>query len=193
MPANIEVKARVPVVAILEDRLGALAGEPAANVTQEDVFFAVPKGRLKLRRESNQSGEFIYYQRADESGPKYSAYFRSRPDDLAETEDELRRLFGAKAIVRKTRRLYWVEGARIHLDEVDGLGSFVEIEVPVRDDGEHRARAQAAHLMKLLGIDDEDLVSEAYEDLLTSAQVATNRPAGTARVDRAGLLQNSPR
>jgi len=166
MPANIEVKARVRTLDKLQERIQSMAGEPAGKFIQEDVFFDVPRGRLKMRAETNRPKEFIYYQRADETGPKYSAYFRHESADPLGTEEELRRLFGAKATVRKMRTLYWLEGARIHLDNVEGLGFFVEIEVPVKPGHVHRARALAQHLIERLGIAREDFIPVAYEELL---------------------------
>jgi predicted adenylyl cyclase CyaB len=170
MPANIEIKARVHSPNEVSARVRALAGDPAGTFCQEDVFFRVPRGRLKMRVQSDNSVEFIYYQRSEHSVPMYSAYFRASPANSNETENELRRLFGTKGTVRKTRTLFWLNGARIHVDDVEGLGHFLEIEVPVSNPSRaHHARALADEIISCLRIPSEDFVCQAYEELLANA------------------------
>jgi adenylate cyclase len=150
-------------------RVREVAGEPARVFSQEDVFFQVPRGRLKMRLESDSQAEFIYYQRADKPGPRFSSYFRYRPSNAVEVEAELSCLFGKKGIVKKTRKLFWLEGARIHLDEVQGLGQFLEVEVPISRPSEiHHASALAYRIISSLRIERSDFESRAYEELLAS-------------------------
>lgn len=167
MATNVEIKARVRNAA----RFSALAGEVSDTretvIRQEDVFFRSPKGRLKLRILSPSSGQLIYYERTDAAGPRPSNYFlfeTSRPDLLLGVLDKA---FGIRGRVKKTRSLFMAGSARIHLDEVEGLGTFAEIEVVL---GPHQSAEEgttiANRLMKTLGLEVSDLVTTAYIDLL---------------------------
>lgn len=151
MPINIEIKARVADLDRLRQRVENLVVRPAEVLQQEDIFFNIEEGRLKLRRQGDGTGQLIYYNRPDADGPKasdYEIYFSKAPDRLrAILADSL----GERGIVKKTRRLYWVENTRVHLDEVVGLGSFMELEVVLKegqtpDEGEATARDLCALL-----------------------------------------------
>jgi predicted adenylyl cyclase CyaB len=166
MPRNIEIKARVADLAAVESRARALAAEAALDVEQDDTFFACANGRLKLRAFGDGHGELIHYVRADDAGPKESDYVMTStaaPDAL---RDILERALGIRGRVRKARRVYLVDRTRIHLDRVEGLGSFVELEVVLRE-GESAAAGErvAQDLMARLGISQAALVRGAYLDL----------------------------
>jgi len=171
MAMNVEIKARIKDVDALRDRIEAISGAPCEEIHQEDTFFPVPKGRLKLRILSLERGELIYYDREDTYEPKPSHYL------IAETTNPAANALGLRGIVRKSRLLYRVGKTRIHLDAVEGLGSFLELEVML-DQGESVERGEkvAREIMTKLGIEEADLVREAYIDLL---EHATNR-AGEA-------------
>ena len=167
MARNIEIKARIAGVQQLLPRAAALAGQAAVEILQDDTFFACPNGRLKLRAFSPERGELIFYQRADQQGPKESFYVLSptaSPDTLREA---LTLAWGQAGRVRKRRLLLLVGRTRVHLDEVEGLGDFLELEVVLRDDESADAGVQEAHaLMAQLGVEPGDLVDSAYVDLL---------------------------
>ena len=167
MPANIEIKARVGNPARINALAGALARTPSQLMVQEDTFFVVPRGRLKLRKLSSTSAELIYYEREDGPGPKesrYSIFLTSEPDSLKAV---LGMSLEVRGVVRKTRTLYLVEQTRIHLDEVEGLGSFVELEVVLQPNQSHADGVRIAReLMAKLEIQDSELVEQAYIDLL---------------------------
>ena len=178
MPANVEIKARIDRVEALLARAEALGdGRPAQQLEQDDSFFQVPHGRLKLRVFADGRGELIHYTRADAQGPKRSDYVIApvpEPDALREA---LTRGCGLLGRVRKRRWLVLQGLTRIHLDRVDGLGDFLEIEVvlrPGQTEAEGTAEAQA--LMAALGVDAAALVSGAYLDLLRHPQGAGGRP-----------------
>jgi adenylate cyclase class IV len=159
MPRNIEIKARVAVLATCGPTL----------IHQDDTFFSCPNGRLKLRTLSPDAGELIFYQRPDSSGPKSSFYVRSpttQPDSL---RDALTLAWGQARRVIKQRTLYLIGRTRVHLDRVHGLGDFMELEV-VLADGEAMAGGlqEAQALTAQLGIQPEDLVDCAYVDLLAA-------------------------
>ncbi len=168
MATNIEIKARVMDLEDLRRRVEAVAGPPAALLNQEDVFFPSPKGRLKLRTEATDNGQLIYYERADTAGPKASYYLLARTPDPGALRDVLAAAWGISGIVRKRRWLYWVGQTRVHLDAVEGLGSFMELEVVLRSgQSEAEGQAIAAELMDRLGIEQAALLDGAYLDLLS--------------------------
>lgn len=167
MARNIEIKARVASLAAVESLAAALSGKEPVAIAQDDTFFACPDGRLKLRVFSDGTGELIFYRRADNTGPKESFYVispTSSPDTL---RDALGLAYGVIGRVRKQRLLFMAGRTRIHLDRVEGLGEFLELEVVLRD-GESAAAgmAEARELLASLRIAPEQLVSGAYLDLL---------------------------
>jgi len=167
MPTNVEIKAKVRNHARLKSLVEALALTPSQVIVQEDTFFAVPRGRLKLRKFSSNPAELIYYEREDGPGPKESRYAISRTSEPDSLKAVLQQSLGVRGIVRKQRTLYLVGQTRIHLDEVEGLGPFVELEVVLQS---HQSRADgiqiARGLMAKLEIQDADLVEQAYVDLM---------------------------
>jgi len=142
MARNIEIKARVSDPAALRRRAAALSDTPAELIAQEDTFFHVPQGRLKLRVISPDHGQLIYYQRPDAAGPKQSDYHISITNEPQTLKDILTRSLGVRGVVNKQRWLYLVGPTRIHLDQVEGLGSFMELEV-VLQPGQSPAEGQA--------------------------------------------------
>ena len=167
MPRNVEIKARVPDLAGIADRARAIATEGPVDLLQDDTFFACANGRLKLREFADGSGELIHYLRADEAGPKTSDYCIAATAAASALRVTLSRALGTVGRVRKARRLYIADRTRIHLDQVEALGSFVELEVVLRD-GEtaENGNAVARHIMALLGIAESQLVQGAYVDLM---------------------------
>jgi len=167
MGSNVELKARVRDPDAVRALAEGISDTAAQVIRQEDTFFHVPSGRLKLRRLAPDRGELIYYERPDAAGPSRSDYVihaTAAPETLKEA---LARALGVRGVVRKTRRLYMAGQTRIHLDEVEGLGSFLELEVVLRDgQTTEEGRAVAAGLMDALGVTGADLVGEAYIDLL---------------------------
>ena len=168
MPFNIEIKARVTNIAQLKHIAANMSDVPGVLLKQEDVFFHSPTGRLKLRILSPNCGEMIFYERADQEGPKYSSYIISKTTDPASLKNVLASALGIRGIVKKERLLYHVGHTRIHLDEVEGVGSFVELEFVMHTEQQKKegvATLQA--LIKRLGIREEDLVAGAYVDLFS--------------------------
>jgi predicted adenylyl cyclase CyaB len=174
MPSNVEIKARIASVeALLPVALALSDDKHLQRIHQDDTFFAVPHGRLKLRVFGDGSGELIHYLRPDATGPKLSDYVLVpvvEPDSLREA---LVRANGLVGRVRKHRILALVGPTRIHLDQVEGLGDFLELEVTLRD-GQTAAEGTAiAHdLMDRLGVQPDDLVQGAYLDLLRARDAA---------------------
>ena len=167
MPTNVEIKARISNIAELRARAEALSGQPPRLLRQVDTFFNTSRGRLKLRVMGGGAAELIYYEREDGAGPRPSAYHRAPISDPESLQKLLAAWLGIRGVVRKEREYFLAEDTRIHLDQVDSLGSFLELEVmlaPGKPIAEGRSRAVA--LMKALGVDERDLVDTAYIDLL---------------------------
>lgn len=129
MARNIEIKACVSDFAPIRLKAAKVASSPPVEILQDDTFFKCDKGRLKLRAFIDGTGILIFYRRPDAHGPKESFYELSKtnePDSLRET---LSLAYGQIGRVRKHRTLFLLGRTRIHLDIVEGLGEFVELEV----------------------------------------------------------------
>jgi predicted adenylyl cyclase CyaB len=177
MARNVEIKARVRDKAALIERARALADGEPVEIDQDDTFFACPRGRLKLRQFSATRGELIFYRRPDTSGPKTSYYLLSQTAEPAQLRELLTQAWGIIGRVLKKRTLFMTGPTRIHIDEVVGLGSFVELEVVL---GETSSVAQgeaiAQELMARLGITANQLLDKAYVDLLQPPPSALHEP-----------------
>ena len=170
MARNVEIKARVGDPAALRARVASRATAPPALLRQTDTFFRVPSGRLKLRDFGDGAGELIFYERADRPGPRESSYSRAACAGPAAVGAVLGAALGVRGVVEKRREVFRLGRTRIHLDEVRGLGWFMEIEVVLEDgeaaaDGERVARA----LLAELEIPAAMLLAPAYIDLLERA------------------------
>jgi predicted adenylyl cyclase CyaB len=181
MGKNIEIKARLrdwdSVMALLREH-----AEGPELLMQEDTFFPAGAGRLKLRRLTGGEGELIHYERPDSAEPSLSCY------DIVHTSDPngLRKLLlsalGNGGVVRKSRYLFRSGPTRIHLDEVEGLGRFLELEL-VLDEGQEESEGVAIveEWLERLGVSREDLLDEAYVDLLSTRRQPGNGPPGSPR------------
>jgi predicted adenylyl cyclase CyaB len=164
---NVEIKARIASVEAMAPRVAAIADRGPVEIEQDDTFFVCERGRLKLRALSPTEGLLIFYRRANQAGPKESRFVISptaSPDTLRDT---LTLAYGSAGRVRKHRTLYLVGRTRVHLDRVESLGHFLELEVVLAegespDAGVKEARA----LMTALGLADDQLIDGAYVDLL---------------------------
>lgn len=167
MDRNVEIKGRVANLTLICKRVEMIADSGPSMIEQEDTFFACPNGRLKVRTFSETEGELIYYERPDSAEPSISHYIRSKTSDPRSICDLLSSALGIRGFVRKKRTLYIAGQTRIHLDEVENLGSFIELEVvlsPQQTTSEGISIAQ--EIMEKLGINKDDLVGKAYIDLL---------------------------
>jgi predicted adenylyl cyclase CyaB len=167
MTRNIEIKARIESVEVIAAKVADLADQGPIDIVQDDTFFVCERGRMKLRAFSSTEGQLIFYQRPNQAGPRESVFVISptgSPDSLREA---LSRGYGRAGRVRTHRTLYLVGRTRVHLDRVDELGHFLELEV-VLSEGEPSERGveEARILMASLGISPEQLVEGAYVDLL---------------------------
>jgi predicted adenylyl cyclase CyaB len=167
MPANIEIKARAANFSAIKSQAEKLSDVPVEIIPQEDTFFNIDHGRLKLRVLAPDRGQLIYYTRPDQEGPKRSDYHIAETPDPDNLKRVLELAYGIRGVVKKTRYLYLVGQTRVHLDDVEGLGQFMELEV-VMEEGQSDAEGQeiAEDLMASLGVERRDLLEGAYMDLL---------------------------
>jgi homotetrameric cytidine deaminase len=158
---NVELKAVDPDPARTLERALALGASDEGVLVQRDTYFRVGSGRLKLREEEPGEAHLISYVRPDDADVRVSSY-RVVPAPEG-TLEALTETLGVDVVVEKRRHLLLWETVRIHLDEVTGLGSFIELEAVAEDDSElTRERAQVAHLREELGI--VELLEGSYAD-----------------------------
>ena len=167
MARNIEIKARIESVESLLPLVSKNADDGPTEMLQDDTFFLCPNGRLKLRVFSDHAGQLIFYQRPDSAGPKESFYIitpTASPDTLRHA---LSLAYGEAGRVRKHRTLFLVGRTRVHLDRVEELGDFLELEV-VLAEGEPAETGvrEARELMTKLGVKPDQLIEDYYVDLL---------------------------
>jgi predicted adenylyl cyclase CyaB len=166
MACNIEIKARITNMGEMLTTVSGLADHGPEEILQDDTFFFCPNGRLKLRELSPNEGQLIFYKRDDKSGPKESFYVISPTDSPESLRETLSLAYGQSGRIKKHRTLLMIGRTRIHLDRVEGLGDFLELEV-VLAEGENQEHGViiADDLVKRLGISSQQLLDRAYIDL----------------------------
>ena len=178
---NIEIKARDADPGRTLEAALAAGAEDRGEIRQRDTYFARARGRLKLREQEPGPSELIQYRRAVSSEARESAYRRVDAVDAEGLRAALGEAYGELVTVDKRRRLLLWEGVRIHLDRVDGLGEFVELEAVAPPESDLSAEHdQVARLRRDLGIGDAGLVAAGYADLLLEAPELLLRAAAEA-------------
>jgi len=174
MSKNLEIKARFEdlerAARIAKDAGGTFSG----TLTQIDTYFHAPRGRLKLREndialangERRVQAELIPYIRPSETGTRTSEYHVVPVADPASCLAGLSAVLGVRVIVRKKRDLWMVGATRVHLDEVEDLGTFIELETVMTTQGDEEGRREHDHLARLLGISKEAAIAGSYSELL---------------------------
>lgn len=134
---------------------------------QIDTYFNCETGRLKLR-EGNIENSLIHYIRDDQDGPKLSDVALYKPNSGSDLKELLIRSNGIKVVVDKEREIYFIDNVKFHVDKVQKLGSFVEIEAINKpgDSDQAKLQKQCDYYLELLGIKNEDLIAVSYSDLL---------------------------
>lgn len=167
MPFNVEIKARCDdqerIRRLLQARRARFIGEDH----QIDTYFRVPHGRLKLR-EGNIEHHLIHYHRPDQEGPKGSDVLLYKPHPEAGLKALLTRALGVLVVVDKRREIYFIDNVKFHIDRVEGLGTFVEIEAIDEDGsiGTERLKEQCQHYLDLFDLPPVSLIAVSYSDLL---------------------------
>ena len=165
---NIEIKARCADPSFVRNYLQNKNAIFKGQDEQTDTYFNVSNGRLKLRQGVIENS-LIFYKRENIAGPKLSEVILYKVNENSELlKKALSHANGVKITVTKKREIYFIENVKFHIDEVEGLGNFVEIEAIDADGtlGIDLIRKQCNHYLKELQINDSDLLTESYSDLL---------------------------
>jgi adenylate cyclase class 2 len=164
---NLERKTPCPDLDAARHALTRLGARCEGLQRQRDTFFPVPNGRLKLREIEGQQAVLIWYDRPDEVGLRTSRYYLVPVPDPGVMRAALSAGLGVRGEVVKAREVWHWHNVRIHLDEVEGLGRFVEFEAVLSDaDGEAVSRERLNELGGAMGLREGEDVGGAYADLL---------------------------
>ena len=164
---NVEIKARCQDPEKVRRYLSEHNAEFKGVDEQTDTYFDVPHGRLKLR-EGNIENNLIFYERHDQHGPKQSRFHLVKIEDAAGLKEVLSKSNAVKTVVKKKREIYYIGNVKFHIDEVPGLGSFVETEAGniLADLSQDELQQQCDFYMSELKIRQEDLIGNSYSDML---------------------------
>jgi predicted adenylyl cyclase CyaB len=163
MATNLELKARILSLVLGVEIVRARGARFREVLHQKDTYFHVPWGRLKLREFGGTEAELIYYNRKEVSSERWSRYTRMPLRAPGRMKLILAKILGVLTVVEKERRLFMHGSARIHLDEVAGLGTFVEFEIVGQSaDDSYRILQE---LRSWFSITDDDVVLHSYSDL----------------------------
>jgi len=167
MHINVEFKAHCKYPEKVKEILINRGADYKGRDHQIDIYFNVPYGRLKLRK-GDIENSLIGYQREDIAGSKQSNVHLFRTEPGTPLEEVLTTTLGVKVVVDKQRDIYFIGNVKFHVDEVKGLGSFVEVEAIDLEGniGRERLQQQCDQYKVMLGIRDEDLLAKSYSDLL---------------------------
>ena len=163
---NVELKARIDAVDRVRSIAVQLATERLPDQYQIDTYFVCLHGRLKLREINARQAELIWYERPDQTESKLCRYCRIPVDDPAAMKHALQAALGVRVVVEKHREIYLFHNVRIHLDQVTGLGHFLEFEAVLGSNvTEDEGRRQVEQLQARFGIAAADLLTGSYADL----------------------------
>lgn len=176
MNRNVEIKMSLSPSQFQRTRELAqrFATEPPQTLNQRDVFYRTASGRLKLRHFSDGTAELIGYRRPDQPGCRTSEYVRVAQPDFVSLHQAFAMTLGILGEVVKTREVWIVDQTRVHLDQVEGLGTFLELEVVLRDDQPvAEGQAIADRILRDLELADQPTIAGAYFDLLNRSPAST--------------------
>ena len=168
MAKNLEIKALCSNLSKAEKIVKKIATEYLGMDLQIDTYFNTKSGRLKLR-ESSLSGDYLIpYLRPDQSEAKLSLYDKIDVANTKNVKDLFEKILGIHCIIKKKRSIYLYENVRIHLDQVEKLGTFIEFEaVYDKDNNDEETQQQKIYsLMQQIGISKKMLIASSYEHLL---------------------------
>ncbi len=164
---NVEIKAKCDYPEKIEKILLEKGADYKGLDHQTDTYFNVNTGRLKMRI-GNIEKSLIFYNRPNIKGPKQSTFNLYLSDNIEELKPLLISSLGIMVEVRKHRKIFFIDHVKFHIDVVDGLGDFVEIEVGDLDDTRTIDELQnlCDYYIRLLGIKEENLINISYSDML---------------------------
>ena len=164
---NVEIKAKCSDASFIRNYLLSGGADFKGVDEQTDTYFNVANGRLKLR-EGNIENNLIFYERTNQAGPKQSHFNLVKVEDAKGLKEVLTKSNGVKIVVHKKREIYYIDNVKFHIDEVPGLGSFIEIEAGnvTADLSQAQLKEQCDFYLKELGVKEEDLIELSYSDML---------------------------
>ncbi len=164
---NVEIKAKCNEASFIRNYLLSNGADFKGTDMQTDTYFNVPNGRLKLR-EGNIENNLIYYERTNQAGPKSSHFQLVKIEDAGGLKEVLTKSNGIKVVVKKCREIYYIRNVKFHIDEVPGLGSFIEIEAGniQADLSQEQLKEQCDFYLEKFKVKDEDLIEVSYSDML---------------------------
>lgn len=166
MAKNLEFKVRYDSIDNLIPKLQGLKATHKEVIKQEDTYFHNPKGRLKLREtELSNDGWLIYYERPNNTESRYSIYQLCRIPEPTQLKDILSVSLGIKTIVKKERSFWLYKNTRIHLDIVEGLGEFVELETVFQGQSDTEATSEHQYVKTMLELNLADPIAVSYSEL----------------------------
>jgi len=166
---NIEIKVRLNETDYrrIQENMGSFVTGTGDTSTDVDTYFCVPHGRLKLRVSDDQrSGTLIYYERPDEVSSRLSHYRLVSIPDARALREALAEALGVLVTIRKRRTVFIYGATRIHFDDVEGLGRFVELETVIGSQGHDAALTEHHFVIDMLGLNAGEIVPQSYSDLL---------------------------
>lgn len=167
---NLELKVRGIDHEAARQTLKSMGATDQGASRDVDTYFGVRSGRLKLRRTGGSTaGTLIFYDRQDEPASRPSEYQLACVDDAEGVGSLLAAALGTIVHVRKTRQLFLFGVTRIHLDEVDGLGRFLELETVLGEVPGADARAEHKFVKQTLALDQAEPVASSYGDLVLAS------------------------
>ena len=166
---NVEIKAKSINAEKIRNWLIQHNADFKGTDLQTDTYFNVANGRLKLR-EGNIENNLIYYERNNQAGPKSSDFILTKIPEADKLKESLSKANGIKTVVRKKREIYYISNVKFHIDEVEGLGSFVEIEAGniLAELSKEELQKQCEFYMDQFQIEEIDLIEVSYSDMLLS-------------------------
>jgi predicted adenylyl cyclase CyaB len=179
VPRNIEVKVRLADSVRARDAALAAGARSASVEIQTDRYYELAGGRrVKLRTRGGGGAELIHYDRPETDAVRASDYEVTPVRDAAARACLVPK--GAPvAVVRKRREVLLLDNVRIHLDEVDGLGAFLELEAVVDQQHDDAAcRRQVAALLDALGLASSHAVLASYGELIREKGPRGLQPLG---------------
>ena len=166
MAKNLEFKVRYESLDLLLPKLVDLKADLKETINQVDTYFHNPKGRLKLREtDISDEGWLIYYERPNTLESRHSIYQLCRVDESSVLKELLTAALGVKTIIKKQRVLWMYENTRIHIDTVEDLGEFVELETVYQGQSEADANKEHNLVKNTLSLETAEPIAVSYSEL----------------------------
>jgi predicted adenylyl cyclase CyaB len=173
---NIEIKVSINGFDEMISLIQEMGGKFEECLQHVDTYYESKNGRLKIREINGRRFEIIFYERPDENSSRVSDYYLIdiAPDQLRPIKHVLHETLGEKVIVKKERRLWLHRNTRIHLDDVENLGTFLELETVVKDGNLEEARIEYNKVSDFLGLSRFESFGGSYSDMLLLKSEGSN-------------------